>query len=103
MLLGSIQNGSCVIQPSKIDFSSDELMDMIERCNLNRLNQFAAFLSNHLQNSRRDNKLLAKLQGLDEVLYSGLQLPRDDEEWAKKNGIKLKVSPDVYFMMRSIR
>ncbi len=65
---------------------------MIERCNLNRLNQFAAFFSVHLQNSRRDNKLLAKLQGLHEVLYSGLPLPRDDEEWAMKNGIKLKVS-----------
>ena len=103
MLLGCIQNGSCVIQPSEINFSSDELMDMIERCDLNRLNQFAAFLSNHLQNSRHDNKLLAKLQRLDEVLYSGLQLPRDDEEWAMKNGIKLKVSADVYSTMRSIR
>lgn len=92
MLLGSIQRGSCVVQPSKINFSSEELTDMIERCNLNRLNQFAAFLSVHLQNSRKDNKLLAKLQGLDEVLYSGLPLPRDDEEWAMKNGIKLKVS-----------
>lgn len=77
-------------------------MDMIERCNLNRLTQFAAFLSVHLQNSRRDNKLLAKLQGLDEVLYSGLPLPRDDEEWALKNGIKLKVSADAYSSMRSM-
>ena len=65
---------------------------MIERCSLNRLNQFATFLSGHLRNSRRDNKLLAKLQDLDEVLSSGLPLSRDDEEWAMRNGIKLKVS-----------
>ncbi|KAF8622881.1 hypothetical protein AX15_006646 [Amanita polypyramis BW_CC] len=90
MLLGSLQHGSCVIQPSKINFSSEELIDMIERCSLNRLNQFATFLSSHLRNSRGDNKLLAKLQDLDEVLHTGLPLSRDDEEWAIRNGIKLK-------------
>jgi hypothetical protein len=91
VFLGSLQHGSCVIQPTRINFSSDELVDMINRCGLNRLNQFAAFLSSHLRNSRIDCTLLAKLQGLDEVLYSGLPLSRDDKEWAMRNGIKLKV------------
>ncbi|KAK2461831.1 hypothetical protein APHAL10511_006294 [Amanita phalloides] len=90
MLLGSLQHGSCVIQPSKIDFSSEELLDMIERCGLNRLNQFSTFLSTHFRNARKDNKLLVKLQGLDEALYCGLSLPRDDEEWAMKNSIKIR-------------
>lgn len=66
-------------------------MDMICRCGLNRLNQFAAFLANHLRRSRGDKDLLSELVGLDEVLYSGLPLPRDEEEWAYKNGIKLRV------------
>ncbi len=68
---------------------------MIHRCGLNRLNQFAAFLANHLRKSRTDKNLLSKLVELDEVLYSGLPLPRDEEEWAYKNGIKLRVS--TYF------
>lgn len=67
-------------------------MDMIRRCGLNRLNQFAAFLANHLRTSRTDKNLLNTLIGLDEVLYSGLPLPRDEEEWAYKNGIKLRVT-----------
>ncbi|KAF8898628.1 hypothetical protein BD779DRAFT_1431987 [Infundibulicybe gibba] len=90
MLIGSIQHGSCVIQPTKIAFSSEELIDMIQRCGLNKLNQFAAFLAGHLRKSRTDPKFLSLLADLDEVLYSGLPLPRDEEEWAYKNGIRLK-------------
>ncbi|CAL1695367.1 unnamed protein product [Somion occarium] len=90
MLLGSLQHGSCTIQPTKIAFSSDELIDMITRCRLNRLNQFATFLAMHLRNSKQDTKLLNFLTGLDEVLYSGLALPREEEDWAYNNGIHLK-------------
>ncbi|KAF5356039.1 hypothetical protein D9756_003859 [Leucocoprinus leucothites] len=90
MLLGSLQHGTCTIQPTVISFSSEELMDMIHHCGLNRLNQFAAFLASHLRKSRTDKDLLSELAGLDEVLYSGLPLPRDEEEWAYKNGIKLR-------------
>ncbi|KAG6845754.1 hypothetical protein H0H87_003808 [Tephrocybe sp. NHM501043] len=90
VLIGTLQHGSCVIQPTEIGFSSEELVHMITFGRLNRLNQFAAFLANHLRRSRADAKLLSMLAGLDEVLYSGLPLPRDEEEWAIKNGIPLR-------------
>ncbi|RDB29199.1 Acetyl-coenzyme A synthetase 2 [Hypsizygus marmoreus] len=90
MLIGSLQHGSCVIQPTTIAFSSEELIQMVHGCGLNRLNQFAAFLAIHLRRSRNDAKLLSMLASLDEVLYSGLPLPRDEEEWAYTNGIKLR-------------
>ncbi|KAG6842569.1 hypothetical protein C0991_000095 [Blastosporella zonata] len=90
MLIGTLQHGSCVIQPTQIGFTSEELMHMITFGGLNRLNQFAAFLANHLRRSRSDPKFLSMLVGLDEVLYSGLPLPRDEEEWAFKNGIQLR-------------
>ncbi|KAG5648080.1 hypothetical protein DXG03_007115 [Asterophora parasitica] len=90
MLIGSLQHGSCTIQPSTIAFSPEELMKMIHIGGLNRLNQFAAFLANHLRRSRSDAKLLSTLVGLDEVLYSGLPLPRDEEEWAYAHGVPLK-------------
>ena len=90
MLLGSLQHGSCTIQPTKIAFSSTELADMVTRCRLNRLNQFATFLGTHLRHSRHDPKLLALLQNLDEVLYSGLMLGGEEEKWAFENGIKVR-------------
>jgi hypothetical protein len=64
---------------------------MIRNCGLNRLNQFATFLTHHLRNARQNRKLLALLQTLDDVVYSGLALPREEEEWAYGNGIRLRV------------
>ncbi|KAJ7597147.1 hypothetical protein C8J56DRAFT_1001157 [Mycena floridula] len=90
MLLGSIQHGSCTIQPTKLPFDSNEFVDMIQRCRLNRLNQFAAFLATRFEESKQDPKLLSLLAGLDEVLYSGMPLPRQVEEYAYRAGIRLK-------------
>ena len=80
MLLGALQHGSCTIQPSAINFSSDELVAMIQNAGLNRLNAFATFLANHIRSAREDPKLAGLLVGLDEVLYSGLPLGREEEE-----------------------
>ncbi|CDO76611.1 hypothetical protein BN946_scf184868.g25 [Trametes cinnabarina] len=89
MLSGMIQHASCTVQFTKQAFSSEELIDMIERCGLSRINQFPTYLTHHLRNSRRDPKLLALLQGLDEILISGLMMSPEDEDWVYRNGIKL--------------
>ncbi|KZT75172.1 acetyl-CoA synthetase-like protein [Daedalea quercina L-15889] len=89
-LIGALQHGTCTVQPTQIAFSSGELKQMIRQCGLNRLTQFATFLSMHLRNSRNDPDLLALLQGLDEVLFAGLALPQDDEDWARRNGLLLR-------------
>ncbi|KAH7883690.1 acetyl-CoA synthetase-like protein [Phlebopus sp. FC_14] len=90
MLLGALQHGFCTIQPTKIPFSSQELVEMIHHCHLTRLNQFSSFLSTHLRNARQDPKLLAYLQSLDEILFTGLPLTREDEDWAYRSGLKIK-------------
>lgn len=71
---------------------------MIHRCGLNRLNQFATFLANNLRASRSDPKLLSLLSNLDDIVYSGLPLAREEEEWAYKNGMKLRVSCHGFFI-----
>jgi hypothetical protein len=102
VLIGSLQHGACTIQPTQVSFSSDELADMVRRCSLNRLNQFATFVAIHLRNSRSDTKLLDLLKSLDEVLYSGLTLGKEEEGWAYKNGIQLKASLTLDdYMLRS--
>ncbi|KAH9947492.1 acetyl-CoA synthetase-like protein [Amylocystis lapponica] len=89
MFLGSLQHGACVIQPTRLDFSPDELTDMIARCRLNRLNQFPAFLGIHMRAARHDAKLRTLLCGLDEILYSGQPMPREDEEFAYRHGMRI--------------
>lgn len=65
---------------------------MIRRCGLNRLNQFAAFLAMQLRASRDDPKLLSMLSSLDEVLYSGMPLSQEEQDWAFRNNVNLRVS-----------
>jgi hypothetical protein len=93
VLLGSLQHGACTIQPSKIAFSTAELARMVHKCGLNRLNQFATFLANHIRNAGIDPKAAALLRSFDEVLYSGLPLAAEAEKWAYENGVRLKVPP----------
>ncbi|KAK7445745.1 hypothetical protein VKT23_014740 [Stygiomarasmius scandens] len=89
MLIGTLQHGASIVQPSKMPFSSQELMDMIHFTGLNRLYQFAAFLSAHLRVSRQDPKFLSMLAGLDQVLTCGMPLSREDEQWALSNNLRL--------------
>ncbi|KAF8214043.1 hypothetical protein K438DRAFT_1956145 [Mycena galopus ATCC 62051] len=90
MLIGHLQHNACLVQPVATPYTSDQLVDMIHHCGLNRLNIFGSFLSNHLRNSRLDPKLLEKLAGLDEIVYTGLPLPREEEAWAYSQGVKLR-------------
>lgn len=92
MLTGSLQHGSSTIQPSRLDFSAKELIDMISRCGLNRLHQFATFLSLIITRAREDNVLLRHLQDLDKIVYSGLSLPQRDEKFCYLNRLKLVVT-----------
>ena len=79
MLMCFLQHGSCTIQPTQLPFSSDEPLDMVHRCGLNRLNQFASFLGTHLRNARSNPVLLAALKSLHELLYTGLPLAVEEE------------------------
>jgi hypothetical protein len=92
VLIGLLQHNACIIQPVANPFTSDQLVEMIHHCGLNRLNIFGSFLTTHLRNARLDPKLLGKLAGLDELMYTGLPLPREDEAWAYSQGLRLRVS-----------
>ncbi len=92
VLRGSLQHGTCTLQPSKQAFSSNKLSLMIQDCGVNCLNQFAMFLAQHLCNSQQNLRLLALMQMLNDALYSGLALPQEEEEWACGNRIRLHVS-----------
>ncbi|KAI0754380.1 acetyl-CoA synthetase-like protein [Daedaleopsis nitida] len=90
MFLASFQNGACTLQPKAVTFSTDELAHMITKGGLNRLNEFPAFFAVHLRVARQNPKLLVLLRGLDEILYSGQPMPREDEEWAYSQGLNLR-------------
>ena len=90
-LIGYLYHGSCTIQPTSLAFSSEELLDMVTRCSLSRLNQLATFLGHHLRNSKTNVWLLQALVQLDEITSAGLALGHEEKAWALENGVNLRV------------
>ena len=88
--------GDIFIEPCKvlIDCNIDEFKSMVEDCHLTHLSQFAAFLSAKLRAAKSDSTLLQLLRSMDDVIYSGMPLPAEEEDWAYRNGIQIRVSQD---------
>ncbi|KAJ3989999.1 hypothetical protein F5890DRAFT_1569987 [Lentinula detonsa] len=90
LLICLMQYGTCIIQPKRLPFPTEELVNMIRFGNLNRLWQFATFFSMHLKAARKDSDLLSLLVNLEEVTTTGMALSQEDEAFAYQSGIKLK-------------
>ncbi|KIK52464.1 hypothetical protein GYMLUDRAFT_251172 [Collybiopsis luxurians FD-317 M1] len=90
MLICLMQYGACLVQPSRMPFAAEELMDMVKYCNLNRLWQFAAFFSAHLRVARKNPEFLSMLVNLEEITTCGMALSQEDEAFAYNAGINLK-------------
>lgn len=90
MLIGALHNGACTVQPSRYPFPPAELIDMVERCQLNCLRLFGTFLSSYIRASRSNPALLTALKSLDEAFFCGIGLVPDDEAFAIQQGIPLR-------------
>ncbi|KAL4247914.1 hypothetical protein ABKN59_006785 [Abortiporus biennis] len=90
LFMGAHVHGSCIIQPTHLDYNSNELIDMIARCQLNRLTLTGSSLSNHLSNSRTNTRLLFLLSSLDDIIYFNSEIPNQAEEWARSNGLSIR-------------
>ncbi|KAF5005592.1 hypothetical protein FDECE_7999 [Fusarium decemcellulare] len=89
ILIGSIGRGGSMVLPSNQPYTTRELGQMIDDCELTVLNMFSTFLSKVLDEARSDPALLAALKGLDYIVYSGLPLGVVDETWGREQGLKL--------------
>jgi hypothetical protein len=68
---------------------------MVERGNLNRLQQMGSYLAENLRRSRDNSKLLSTIRNLIDISYGGLPLPHEAEEWAKQNNIYPRVRNEI--------
>ncbi|KAF8523945.1 hypothetical protein BU17DRAFT_85424 [Hysterangium stoloniferum] len=79
----------CLIQPTRIDFNSEELAAMINVTGVNRVIQFTAILRKHLEDARRDPSLLQLFKQMRQVTYAGMPLETELEEWAVGQGVPI--------------
>ncbi|KAL6407600.1 hypothetical protein AUP68_08619 [Ilyonectria robusta] len=88
-LMSFVDRGGCIVMPTKIPYSSQELQQMAKTCGINILNMFASFLGDFIRESRKDPALLATLQAFRACSHGGLPLATEEESWAREKGIKL--------------
>lgn len=83
--------GGAFIQTSRPDISAEEFLAMVKECGLNRLLQYATWLSALISVAKKNEAVLKALQGLRQVVYTGLSMNPEDEAWALAHDIPLTV------------
>ena len=89
--LGSLVHAACIVQPTRGDFSTVELGDMVQRAGVNKLHTAAARISVHIGDFRHDANLLRNIRRLDEITHY-TPLNREDEEWLAQHRFTFSVS-----------
>ncbi|KZP19040.1 acetyl-CoA synthetase-like protein [Athelia psychrophila] len=77
--------GGCVVQPSSYEFTPIELVEMIENAGVNRILQFTMTIKEYFEFAKSgvpEPRLLGALQGLRQLTYAGMAMPREWEDWA---------------------
>ncbi|KAI0790177.1 acetyl-CoA synthetase-like protein [Irpex lacteus] len=81
--------GAAFVQTSHAAIGADEFLAMVKQCGLNRLLQYATWLSALIDVARTNDEVLSALQGMRQVMYTGLAMNPEDEAWAYAHGIPL--------------
>lgn len=85
------------MEPTRPDYPSSEVLDMIARGGVNRLHRSISHLASDIREFRKDRNTLSLLSGLDEIMQCGNMLDREDEEWLTGNGLPLSVNMKICF------
>lgn len=90
--LGCLYTGSCLVQPSRRDFTIEELFRMVNVCGLNHMTTYGTYLTPYIQAARKDRAILKLLQEMRTVSYDGVPISVADDDWCFENGIPMIVS-----------
>ncbi|OBZ67951.1 hypothetical protein A0H81_12151 [Grifola frondosa] len=83
------RSGSCLVQTSGREIGAEEFLAMVRDCGLNRLAQYAPWLSKLISVARQRPDVLEALRGLRQVAYTGASISTEDEKWAIEQGIPI--------------
>ncbi|KAJ7580942.1 acetyl-CoA synthetase-like protein [Mycena floridula] len=83
-------SGHCLIQTSKPDFDTTELLAMVQE-GMNGLQIFAPWLTLLLKTARTDPAVLAALQSLVQITYAGAAMNPEDDRWCLEKNLPISV------------
>jgi acyl-coenzyme A synthetase/AMP-(fatty) acid ligase len=89
--MGAISTGDCIVQ-APMGFSTNQLMKMVVEFGLNTLMLYAPFAATHIMQGRERPDVLKALQSMRGVLYTGVALEPQIQDWAYEHNLPLQVS-----------
>ncbi|KAJ7136297.1 putative amp-CoA ligase [Mycena filopes] len=87
--VAAVYAGFMTVQTSSMAMPTDELVELITTCGLNRLALYAPFLSVHIRAAQTDPTVLSALQSCRQILHTGVSLNAADENWAYDHGLPI--------------
>ncbi|KAF9529512.1 hypothetical protein CPB83DRAFT_852255 [Crepidotus variabilis] len=87
--LGCVYTKSCLVQPSRRDYTPEELSRMVNVCGLNHMTTYGTYLSPYIQAAKQDPSILKLLQEMRTVSYDGVPITVADDDWCLENDIPM--------------
>ncbi|KAJ7141587.1 putative amp-CoA ligase [Mycena filopes] len=87
--VAAVYAGFMTVQTSSTAMPTDELVELITTCGLNRLALYAPFLLVHIKAAQTDPSVLSALQSCRQIMYTGVSLNPDDKNWAYDHDLPL--------------
>ncbi|KIP04376.1 hypothetical protein PHLGIDRAFT_120740, partial [Phlebiopsis gigantea 11061_1 CR5-6] len=85
-------HGACTAQASSMAMAPAEMLHMVRACGLNALVQYGTFVAAHIRAARDgDAHVRDALHAFRQILYTGVALPDEDEQWAADEGLSMSV------------
>ncbi|RKL11925.1 hypothetical protein BFJ70_g16364 [Fusarium oxysporum] len=88
-LIALVDRGGCMVLPTSIPYSVNELKRMVKECKITTLNMFSSFMADVIRQARKDPEVLAMLQHFDACTHGGLPLDEKEGAWAREQGVNL--------------
>ncbi|KAJ7016166.1 putative amp-CoA ligase [Mycena alexandri] len=87
--VSAVYAGFTTVQTSSMGMPTDELIELIDTCGLNRVAMYAPFLSVHIKAAQGDPTVLSALRNCRQILHTGVSLNAEDENWAYDHGLPI--------------
>ncbi|THU93347.1 acetyl-CoA synthetase-like protein [Dendrothele bispora CBS 962.96] len=84
-----IAGGHSLVQPLNVSNDPFDLIESIPETGITQITLFPVSLSRILRRARAEERIRNLLKQIDAVSYSGGDIPPEDEQWARTNGINI--------------
>ncbi|GJJ13702.1 hypothetical protein Clacol_007958 [Clathrus columnatus] len=88
--LVQMKNAGCIVLTPWVDFTPEELLQIIKECKINTIHQFSALLNRTLREATTNLELELALKSLEFIGHTGSSIGKEESKWAIEHEIPLR-------------